>query len=226
MKFGPDDHSTLDNKELIIDKAQKLKDDLLSQYRKLEKMRHGDVHEHTPVSRADGLWPFLLIRSFPGDVGARPIQLSAQGSPDIILTAFNPNYKETMVRSLDEMKDFMSQNPVMPKQKSWPHFIDRLNVWVHVWNLGRAPAHGVRIRAWVTLPSSLQTFIGGREFDLGDRTNSTSHMLIKVGSIPGSASLVPSINIHATAECMSDVAAAVRDPGQDRHTATATYTFS
>ncbi|HBL22942.1 MAG TPA: hypothetical protein DDZ40_02370 [Deltaproteobacteria bacterium] len=212
MKFGPDDHSTLDNKELIINKAQKLKDDLVSQYRKLEKMRHGDVHEHVPVSRADGLWPFLLIRSFPGDFGARPIQLPVpKKSPDIILTVNNPNYERTVV-GRDQMDDFLRHNTIIPKWGS-PH---NSTIWVHVWNLGRAPARGVRVRAWC-----LDRFIGGREFNLGDRTSSTSHLIVKVGSL-GPGIILPPIDIYATAECMSDVAGSVRDPRQDRHTAKVT----
>jgi hypothetical protein len=211
MKFGPDDRSTLDNKQQIVDNTRKLKDNLLSQYTKLEKMRYGDVHEHVPVSRADGFWPFLLIRSFPGDVGARPIPTPAASSPDIILASGNPQYQPTIV-GRDDIAGFLSQNAII-RQLTMPV---RVAVWVHVWNLGRAPAHGVRVRAWCSLPGV--GFIGGRAFDLGDRTSSTSHLMVKVGSFVIPANL-NSLRVDAAAECMSDVAGAVRDPGRDRHRA-------
>lgn len=213
MKFGPDDNATLDNKQEIVDKAHKVKDALLEQYKELEKMRYGDVREHVPVSRADGLWPFLLIRSFPGDIGARPMQIPTHlDSPDIILTVDNPNYAPTVV-GRDEIGGFIQNNKIIPRFAGpRPDAI----VWVHVWNLGRAPAHGVRVRAWC-----FSSFIGGRQIDLGDRTSPTSHLIVKVGSLdPGL--ILPPVIIHATAECMSDVAGSVRDPSQDRHSARVT----
>jgi hypothetical protein len=212
MKFGPDDDSTLDSQKAkaISDKAEKIKDKLLSQYKELEKMRHGGAQEHVPVSRADGLWPFLLIRSFPGDIGARPMQIPVHlNSPDIILTVNNPSYLPTII-GRDEIGTFLQNNKIIPR---WSGARPDTAVWVHVWNLGRAPAHGVRVRAWC-----FGGFIGGRQFDLGGRTSSTSHLIVRVGSLdPGL--ILPPVRIHATAECMSDVAAPVRDPSQDRHTA-------
>ncbi len=209
MKFGPDDNSTLDNKEQIIDTAHKLRDDLLGQYTKLEKMRYGNVREHVPVPRAEGLWPFLLIRSVAGDIGARPMPLDPHlDSPDIILTAPNPSYTLTVV-GRDEIAAFLQNNQIVPRYAG-PR--PNATVWVHVWNLGRAPAHGVRVRAWCH-----NRFIGGRQIDLGDRTSATSHLIVKVGSL-GPGIIVPPVTIHATAECLSD-AAFVRDPSRDRHTA-------
>ncbi len=211
MKFGPDDNSTLDNKQQIIDTAHKLRDELRDQYSKLEKMRYGDVREHVPVSRADGLWPFLLIRSFRGDIGARPIPAPRGSSPDILLTSGNPQYQRTIV-GRDDVADFLSQHAIV----KWLTMPVEVAVWVHVWNLGRAPAHGVRLRAWCSLPGV--NYVGGREFDLGDRTSSTSHLLVKVGSfvIPGGLNF---LRVEAAAECMSDVAGALRDPARDRHRA-------
>ncbi len=222
MKFGPDDHSTLDNEKVkeISDGAKKIKDNLLRQYKELEKMRYGDAGEHVPVSRADGLWPFLLIRSYRGDIGARPIpfgQNYSRHSPDIILASGNPQYQRTIV-GRDDIGDFLAQNAILNRL---PIPLE-VAVWVHVWNLGRAPAHGVRVRAWLSLGSPLQTFIGGRAFDLGDRTSLTSHLLVKVGTfvVPANFDLLA---VKATAECMSDVASAVRDPVRDRHTALANF---
>lgn len=218
MKFGPDDQSTLDNQKAkaISDKAEELKDKLSSQYKDLKKIRYGAAHENVTLSRADGLWPFLLIRSFPGDVGARPIirrypDILNPSSPDILLASGNPQFQLTVV-GRDDMAEFLSQMPII-KVLTMPV---RVAVWVHVWNLGRAPAYGVRVRAWYSLPEV--NFIGGREVDLGDRTSSTSHLLVKVGSfvIPGALN---SLSVNATAECMSDVAGADRFPGNDRHTA-------
>ena len=44
----------------------------------LTRMRHGPGRDNTPpevveTTRADGLWPFLLLRTIAGDYGARPM---------------------------------------------------------------------------------------------------------------------------------------------------------
>ena len=49
----------------------------------LTGMRYGPGPDGTPtvveMTRADGLWPFLVIRTYPGDDGARPIQRPRSG---------------------------------------------------------------------------------------------------------------------------------------------------
>lgn len=222
IPFGPGDHANPDPDE-ITKAARDLQARLEAERARLWKLRgdgerpagpaadsrhqDGRPPERGADSRADGLWPFLLIRSFRGDFGARPATVNKKASPDIILTQQNPAYQTTVVGQ-NGIADFRAQNKIPNVVfRNWTY-----DVWVHVWNLGRAPAHGVRVRAWVE-----GSFIGGRELDLGDRTSSTSHLLVKVGTWQPQATQ----EILATAECMSDVAKArpASDPGKDRHTA-------
>jgi hypothetical protein len=221
--FGPGDQTNLDNIKKITDEAKQLKSRLESEQAKLEKIRYGHVLNHGdgpntkpfPVSsddglsRADSLLPFLLIRSFCGDIGARPVQPAlTSSSPDIFMAIpYSPGYQPTVL-GRDDMADFMSQQ--VPRI-FWVG--GTYDIWVHVWNLGRAPAHGVRVKAWAA-----GAFVGGSVVDLGDRTSSTSHLVVKVGSwVPGFHS--DPVEIRATTECISDPAAAVRDGSKDRHTA-------
>jgi len=174
------------------------------------------VHDHPP-SRADGLWPFLLLRRWPGDFGARPItmeQIRIFRSPDIIVT----NYLATDPFVLDRAQFGLLAGRV---PASLPRAVLH-TVWVHVWNLGRAPAYGVRVRAWLqdygtnVAPGN---YIGGRQVDLGDRSSATSHRVVNVGQF----SLTPLTDnwIWATAECITDVSSGSTDAArlQDRHSA-------
>jgi hypothetical protein len=88
--------------------------------------------------------------------------------------------------------------------------------------------YGVRVRAWIKarLPSEPSEIIGGRRFDLGDRTSESSHRVVQVETWVPKWSQVEREPFNwflwATAECISDVA---NDPStlwlqQDRHTAT------
>jgi hypothetical protein len=183
------------------------------------------VHELPPTpSRADGLWPFLLIRSTLGDDGARPM-LVPDHSPDILFTEVptpQPGAPDDRVRGRNEH----------PGDTEYPLTDRPYDVWVHVWNLGRTAAYGVRVRAWAhgqhdPVPG---LFLGGWQLDLGDRASKDSHVLVKIGrwtpnnwgytvrgpQIPGSVGFSW---IYATAECITDVANGSFVPGQDRHTA-------
>jgi hypothetical protein len=237
--FSPGDQSTLDDAEKlkIRNEAQNLKAKLEAELAALEKLRQGegrppassgDVEPPKPVrvTRADSLLPFLLIRSFVGDIGARPVSPTLTGSsPDIIVA--RPNTGLTYPKNIlgrDDMADFRSQNTIIvtkfdTSMRANPSF----DIWVHVWNLGRAPAHGVRVLGRVlgsnppAGPGVTETFVGGRELDLGDRTSSTSHLMVKVGTWCV-ASYDSIVEIQATAECILD-AAANRDGSKDRHSA-------
>jgi hypothetical protein len=231
--FGPGDQTNLDNIKKIIDEAKRLKDRLVSEQARLEKIRYGHVLNHGdgpntkpfPVSsvdglsRADSLLPFLLIRSFCGDIGARPVpQAQPISSPDIIVALpKNPGYQPTVL-GRDDMKDFLSQHTIVNDIVQGNTY----DIWVHVWNLGRAPAHGVRISALINGMVG-RVPLGGRILDLGDRTSSTSHLVVKVGSwstgkasVHGVHPLPDPTEIKATAECILDPAV-VRDGSKDRH---------
>jgi len=152
----------------------------------------------------------------PGDIGARPLAQSAptNSSPDIIVTNADPQFEPTVL-GRDEF--LAIKNRIVPSVLTDTPY----DVWVHVWNLGRAPAYGVRVRAWVSWQADPASglFLGGRRLDLGDRTSESSHRVVKIGQwFPdGSGRDL----VRATAEGISDVASGSSVSGgiQDRHTA-------
>lgn len=243
--FGPSDNSRLDARtaDSIVATAQKMRERLLAaRVDALTKLRgpkpepppdpHKDKPQDRPhdpppdvpeSTRADSFWPFLLIRGELGDFGARPAILQ-DFSPDILFTEPGPaNEPELMGRKQFAMKTAAATDQGKP-----------CDVWVHVWNLGRAPAYGVRVRAWARGPWDQLPgkFLGGKRFDLGDRESDTSHLIVKIGSwvpqqesylnlplgfyIPGRIAVTW---IYATAECITDVANGSLISGEDRHTA-------
>ena len=174
-----------------------------------------------PVNRADALLPFLLIRTFTGDIGARPLDGSVwlQSSPDVMvatpLAAGSP--PEPQVRGRAEATDPAFKSRIVRNLA-----IDTTyDVWIHVWNLGRAPAFGVRVRAWAWGTGSnnpFTGFVGGRRVDLGARDSDTSHLLVRIG--PWTTPNGSLAGITTNAECITDVTtSAVPRDYQDRHNA-------
>jgi hypothetical protein len=181
--------------------------------------------------------PFLLIRSLVGDFGARPVPRASipfdfTGSPDIIVVpAGPPNEPELVGR--DGAAELL-RNAV-----SYVYSEKIYDVWVHVWNLGLAPAYGVRVRAWARASTDGPPghYIGGKRFDLGERSSETAHLFVKIGQwIPVDPSGVgsalanfytdrPTMNTYvglwATAESITDVSAGsnLLSGFDDRHTA-------
>jgi hypothetical protein len=211
--FSPQDFANPDLTEIAA-KANALKDRLEAARRDLAKKRHDGAAEPKgpeALSRAEGFWPFLLIRSFPGDSGARPAQApNMYQSPDLIMTISDPQYQPAVVG-----RDGM---PALMGRQCRNVFVNRRHdVWVHVWNLGRAPAHGARIRAWVVdKDSGAKEFVGGRQLDLGDRTSQNSHTVVRIGSWDAKKGGSSRRELVATVESMSDVATSA---AEDRHTA-------
>jgi hypothetical protein len=166
--------------------------------------------------RKDLILPFLLIRSFPADMGARPTSIPQWTfCPDVLVKdASSDPIGRILTR--DEAQSFMAAF----RYRTWGPA--QLDVWVHVWNLGRAPAYGVRVRTWAAGPSGKE-YLGGTSLNLPDRVTPGSHVLIKVASWhpaqpPGATGLMK-LKIRATAECLTDVAKPNSDPAHDRHTA-------
>jgi hypothetical protein len=99
----------------------------------------------------------------------------------------------------------------------WPHPGFSYDAWVHVWNLGRSPVGGVRVRVDL---GPTNRFLGGRQLDLADRLREGSHRVVKDATFavgqPGDSAIG---KITAVAECPSDVAGDDRGPGMDRHRA-------
>ena len=238
--FGPTDLTQLDARKVQAG-AEKLKVRIEEARLKLEEYRRGpkrtppphfpgapDVPPDQPpprapypVNRADALVPFLLIRSYVGDVGARPLAPDHWNnvSPDVVIAQPLPAGAppEPPVRGRDEAQD--------------PAFVARIltllpidtpvDVWIHVWNLGRAPAFGVRVRAWAYGTGNNNPFsgyLGGRRVDLGARDSETSHLLVRVGRWPTPNGSLG--GVVANAECITDVSTgSVPRDSDDRHVA-------
>lgn len=228
--FGPDDASTLDA-AAVQRRIEANRQRLLAAQLKLTRMRYGPGPDGTDpvvreVTRADSQWPFLLVRSFPGDAGGRPLEPPegttmeeyASFSPDIIVTwagpkdapriVDRPGLADLYARGLTDLQDEGS-------------FFD---VWVHVWNLGRVAATGVRLRvreAMVADPFVTSgPFLGGATVDLSDRLGDRSHLAVKVVTFtPRLPFAANSTCLAVTADCLSDPASGDLSLGIDRHTA-------
>ena len=233
--FGPGDNATPDV-AAIEARAAGIRAELEKVQVELTGMRYGPGPDGTPpvvqeVSRADGLWPFLLIRTYPGDIGVRPVDAvtidrpysSLIDSPDVVVTMEGPAGEPTVVGR--------SEIPAI-KARALHDLIFgwRCDIWAHVWNLGHFQATGVRVRARYIVgqdtPGLLNTpyrFLGGVGIDLGDRTSGTAHAMVKVATFTvqdfgvGYYYAVFSV----TAECLTDPAEEVvwNGWGADRHSA-------
>jgi hypothetical protein len=243
--FGPGDTVPLDDQKVQAE-AQKLLAKASKAREKLDRVRRGlapdgpegpDDRLPLPVHtrRSEQLLPFLIIRTYPGDIGARPIDPTksptAYGSPDILMvTPLAAGASEPDVRGREEFDAAFLARIVDSAVVNTQY-----DVWIHVWNLGRAPAYGVRVRAWaqgrmVTPPGK---FIGGRRIDLGDRNSPNSHRAVKVGSLVltwdytglwANAESLLDVSSGTTAEALSSPSPFVPgerrdDPFKDRHTA-------
>ena len=225
--FGPTDLTQLDEAKVQAE-AEKLKMQIEKARLRLEEYRRGperpapphfpgapDVPpDQTPprapylVNRADALVPFLLIRSYVGDVGARPFRpgIWNSASPDVIITQPVPAgaSPEPQVRDRAGFLDpaFAARIlPLLPVDST-------VDVWIHVWNLGRAPAFGVRVRAWAFGTGNNNPFsgyLGGRRVDMGARDSETSHLLVRIGPWPTPNGSMG--GVVANAECITDVSA-------------------
>jgi hypothetical protein len=232
--FGPGDTASPDTAD-IVSRATKTMEGLRAAQVTLTGMRHGPGPDGTPpvveeVSRADGLWPYLLIRTYPGDVGKRPIGLGEEppgyfgwvSSPDVIVTNAGPAGEPRIVGrgAIDALK----AREVGMLTPGFPY-----DVWVHVWNLGQLQATGVRVRVrlrptnefWPNdWPEPAERFLGGTTLDLGDRLSETAHLVIKAATFtPDDLDSYYLALIVATAECPSDVASGDLSRGADRHSA-------
>jgi hypothetical protein len=226
--FGPGDTAAPDPAKVVAE-SEGIRAALEKAQLELTGMRHGPGPDGTPpvvrdLTRAEGLWPWVLVRQFAGDTGTRPllagqitdINQRSQRSPDILVV--NSLAHPVGVVPISEVgragMDALVARAAAVTELFTSHPYD---LWVHVWNLGRARATGVRIRAFLGLNGR---YIGGRQVDLADREHDGSHRVVKVATFvptfpPDDA--FPLINV--VAECLSDVASGDRSPGMDRHVA-------
>lgn len=237
--FGPDDHSELDARQLEGQLAS-ARTALQSVQHKLTQMRYRPgpdkrVAEVREITRVDGQWPFLLIRSYPGDVGKRPVTPSDVApnwwigtSPDIIVTEPGPPDRPKIVDRGPDMDALKSREQAVLRI-GWTY-----DVWVHVWNLGQGPASGVRVRVRRqgasddNVPGAPSAeFLGGAVLDLGDRLSERAHRLVKATTFT-----LPTVDAQfygdfdyfrgflvATVDTLSDPSSGNLTLGADRHTA-------
>ena len=230
--FGPGDNAVPDV-SAITDAAAKIRLGLQATQLTLTGMRYGPGPDNTPppvrdVTRADGLWPYLLIRAFPGDIGQRPLQPddippgyeSLALSPDILITPAGAPGPPVVI-DRDGIAAVAEQGLAQLALNT------AYDVWVHVWNLGRFQATGVRVRVrgrygplFLQGPGDPQPtvrFLGGIKLDLGDRLSGTAHRLAKAATFTTGDEGYELI--IATAECLTDVANGDLELGADRHSA-------
>ncbi|GEM_PF-6220998 len=164
----------------------------------------------------DRMWfPHLLIRAAAGDRGQRPVWPSTPSwlSPDIWL-----------FRSADVPPG----GPIdLSRAVVSPTVGETYTVGVHIWNLGRFPAHGVRVSVWWVEPGFFSGTpdprytpnpIGGAWAELGDRESGRAHGIVL---IPTTWTIQNTGLLHqcllATVECATDPWGGVLDANHDRH---------
>lgn len=157
------------------------------------------------------MWlPYLFIRAYPGDTGARPVAGVFWESPDVYIVAgIRP-----------------SAAPDVPSQLGQVALAGQDNtVYSHVWNLGRGPAREVVVEFYWCNPAlgfnpTGATLIGTAVTTLGARGSGWCHQVVKCP-----ASWVPSF-VNGGHECLLvrawDVAADPMtnpewDASQNRH---------
>lgn len=224
--FGPGDDSVLDTAK-IQQQATATRTALRGVQDNLLRRRYGNS-EPREFTRMDGPWPFLLIRTYPGDVGSRPVQAAdvpptysgMKKSPDIIVTQAGPAEPRIIDdrAGLSALKERELTADLGPGRA--------YDVWVHVWNLGRNQVSGVRVRVRldhiVFKNVRAGGFLGGTTLDLGDRLSEQAHRAVKVATFQPpflGISIAYTMLLIATANCVSDPASGDLSPGADRHSA-------
>jgi hypothetical protein len=140
---------------------------------KLKGVLSAYLEEQANRPRVDQFYPYLLLRSFPGDRGDRPFpppfdQTPFWESPDIWTAEGEP-----------------SSTPDIPPTPGGHVVAGRPNtVYAHVWNLGRAPISGARVEFYWFNPSLGITgadahLIGYARADLAPRSSQGCHKLVK-----------------------------------------------
>ncbi len=113
--------------------------------------------------RKDAFLPWLVVRSTPGDNGARPLSSNVWWeSPDIYALS------DTDPAAAPLIPDFQNDS-VLTVEAGKP-----TTLYAHVWNLGKATASRVRVEFHWTSPASMISqadshLIGAAWVDLGDR---------------------------------------------------------
>lgn len=182
-----------------IDPAQidKLRKELPALIRKLEG------------GRGQRFYPYLLVRSFPGDGGARPIPPGQTHSCDIWVAQGEP-----------------ANAPAIPPVQ-WDPDTDQPRphtMYAHVWNIGHAPVVGAKVEFFVEniTEGAARKFIDAVRVDLASRlAPSACHKLVKCPS-----PFIVTMNWQALYIRVSGIGDNLNDPNSfdpvtDRHVARA-----
>jgi hypothetical protein len=122
-----------------------------------------------PGPRTKLYLPYLFLRAFAGDTGARPVNGVFWESPDIlVMPGVDPAHAPPVPPDLGGVAQAGADN----------------TVYGHVWNLGQAPATDVLVEFYWFNPSlgfsgPAAHLIGATWTDLAARGNSGSHRLVK-----------------------------------------------
>ncbi|MEA2326935.1 MAG: hypothetical protein QOE68_1894 [Thermoanaerobaculia bacterium] len=113
--------------------------------------------------------PYLVVRAFGGDRGARPTSVPFWESPDIFIA---PNLAADAAPPLPTTRGGLAQAGA-------PN-----TLWAHVWNLGRAPVYNARVEFYWFDPTlgfggASANLIGVAYVDLGDGASGRSHTIVK-----------------------------------------------
>jgi hypothetical protein len=129
---------------------------------------------HGPKRRIHTLFPYLLVRAVPRDYGGRPLW-----PPTPFWESCDIHLMPAGADKFDFARTVL--NPTVG---------DTYSVWVHVWNLGRAPSIAVRVRAWWVEPGFFATpgdpryplhEIGAAYVDLNDRDSGRgAHQMVQL----------------------------------------------
>jgi hypothetical protein len=171
------------------------------------------IRSDKPRARIKTFFPYLFVRSAPGDMGARPLQ-----APMVSWESCDIHLMPVASRGFDFSKTVLQ--PVVGQM---------YKVFVHTWNLGRFAAYGARLRVWWVEPGFFNGtisdqyqphYIGGAFFSLGDRDSTASHRLIEVPQ----PWRVPATNLAhecliAAVDCATDPWDGVMQSSTHRHVA-------
>lgn len=120
-------------------------------------------------ARKDEYLPYLVVRAFGGDHGARTISVPFWESPDIFIA---PNL------AVDDAP------PLPPTLGGLAQAGAPNTIWAHVWNIGRAPVVNARVEFYWFDPSlgfsrDSANLIGVAHVDLGDGSSGRAHTYVK-----------------------------------------------
>ena len=131
------------------------------------------LQSNKPKRRTQTLFPYLIIRTAPGDAGARPIS-----PPAMPWECCDIHLIPAGIGAFDFGQTLLKPLPG-----------ETYRVFVHIWNLGRFSAYGARLRVWSVEPGFYRgqagttyhpKYIGGAYFNLDDRDGTNSHRLVEL----------------------------------------------